>query len=58
MFIPRANRVASSAPSTGSAGHAGAIASAQLTFNLDHSMKAGHPSAMALIRQAYDLVAE
>ena len=38
----RVRRVAGCATSTGSAGHAGATASSELTFHLGHSMKAGH----------------
>jgi peptidoglycan/LPS O-acetylase OafA/YrhL len=34
--------VAGFATSTGSAGHAGVTTSSQLTFDLDHSMKAAH----------------
>jgi hypothetical protein len=36
--------VAGFATSTGSAGHAGLTTSSQLTFDLDHSMKAAPPS--------------
>jgi transposase InsO family protein len=46
----RVRRVSGCATSIGSAGHAGATASTELSFHLDHSIKAGH-SALCSSRQ-------
>jgi hypothetical protein len=53
VFVPL-RRVASSATTSGSAGHAGATANLKLTFHLDHSTGADHctPGAKAELPRA------
>src|SRR5262249_40462674 len=53
-ICPCLRRVAGCATPTGSAGHASATASLKLTFHLDHSVGANHPSR---VRQRYGILA-